>query len=131
MERGLVIAPRFRYDGISSLEVFSTDSIDPLLRPYALFWDKLDLPRTLIDGGLSQDMQLLADSGVLTRTQALAHGLSGDVGAVYVEAQFRAFSQLEAAQPGVWAIAQNAENLYTPRAFATTGRGIQIGRAHV
>ena len=121
MERGLVIATRFTYDGTSKLAVFPSTSIDPLLRPYTLFWDKLDLPSTMIDTGLSQDMQFLADTGVLTRTLAPMAGLSGDMGAVYVEAQFAAFKQLDAVEPGVWAVAQNAENLYTPPAFASSG----------
>src|SRR5262245_56413181 len=112
--RGLVVAPRFTWDG-SKLHfpgAVGLESSD--LRSYVLYWDRLEFPdNNLISVPSSPDVQFLQDIGILTRTRVKVTG-TGNLGLGYLQAQFVAFRYLDAAEPGRWAIGQSAVSYWAP-----------------
>lgn len=124
--RGLVVAPRFVWDG-HTLSFPGLVGLAPSdLRRYALYWDRLDFPdNKLIGIASSPEVDYLATAGVLGRTRVVVRQ-SGNVGALYVLAQFEAFQQLSAKDPGLWTIGQSAADFYAPREVSAPSRGIEV-----
>ena len=124
-ERGLVITPRFVWDGQTlSFPVTDLESSD--LRRYCLYWDRLDFPdNNLISIGSSAETEYLASVGVLNRTRVTVRQ-SGDVAALYLLAQFEAFRQLSMREPGLWALGQSAARFYAPGDSSPSARGIEV-----
>jgi hypothetical protein len=124
-ERGLVIIPPFSLTG-NELVVQSISSIHPLLRMGALYWDKLDVPdNNLVSFGSSPVMRQLAETGVLKRTMVRVHG-SGHLGGMFAYAQQEAFRFLDATTPGIWSLAQQAQNLYLPTELSKPNPTLQV-----
>lgn len=125
-DRGIVIVPRFNYDG-RSLHFPGSVGIEPGdLRHYCLYWDRLDWPdNNLIKIGGGGEIDLLQQEGILSRTNVRATG-SGDIPRGYVEAQFAVFDQYNQREPGRWAIAQSANTFINPRGEATNRRALEV-----
>lgn len=125
-ERGLVVAPRFVWDG-QTLSFPGLVGLEPSdLRRYVLYWDRLDFPdNNLISIASSPDVEYLASVGVLRRTRVVVRQ-SGNLGTLYVLAQFAAFEQLSAREPGLWTIGQSAPGFYAPREGSGPTRGIEV-----
>lgn len=125
-KRGLVVAPRFLWDGHTLRFPGLVGLAPPDLRRYALYWDRLDFPdNNLIGVASSPEVEYLASAGVLGRTRVIVRQ-SGDVGALYVLAQFEAFQQLNAKDPGLWTIGQSANGFYAPPEISALNRGIEV-----
>ena len=124
-ERGLVIAPSFVWDG----NTISFQGLGPGLadlRRYALYWDRLDFPdNNLISVPSSPEVDFLADAGVLHRTKITVRQ-GGNLAALYVLAQFAAFQQLSAAEPGAWAIGQSSIGFCAPPKGSAPTRTIEV-----
>lgn len=127
--RGLVVTPRFTWDG-AALHFPRRVDLDALdLRRYLLYWDRIDFPdNNLIGSASSPDVEFLNNAGVLTRTRVQVSG-SGNIGLGYVLAQFAAFQQLNQREPGQWSLGQTATSWYIPteaRAFETRAVEIEL-----
>jgi hypothetical protein len=103
--RGVVIAPKFTFDG-RTLHFPGLVGIDGIsLRQYLVYWDKIEYPQNnLIHIGNSPDIDFLIDAGVLTRTMIRFGVFSGDLGAGYVLAQIQALKIKNDIEPGQWSL---------------------------
>ena len=150
--RGLVLVPRFQWDG----RMLSFSHPDPFpmadLRRYTLYWDRLDFPennvinfkgaedlsqedlsgsRALITIGVSAStsaaIEYLKQAGVLQRTYAVVERPK-EMGAhaAYVQAQLEAFRHLKAKEPGLWALGQSAVDFFAPRESTSPTRTVEI-----
>ena len=125
--RGIVIVPRFTYDG-SSLVFPGIVGIEPTdLRYFLLYWDKLDFPQNnIIHIANSPDIQFLIEEGVLTRSQVRVSGGSANLEAGYVAAQFEVFRQKNEVEPGLWSLSQTTNLLYVPEELSVEQVSIEI-----
>lgn len=125
--RGVVIAPKFTFDGRSlrfpGLAGIETED----LKYYLLYWDKIEHPdNNLISIGTSPDEQFLIDSALLTRTNISLKSFSGNIGFGYVLAQTMAFQQKNQQEPGLWTMAQSSNRLFLPNEYANPANTIEI-----
>jgi hypothetical protein len=126
-ERGIVVAPRFEFDGVALRfpGVVGLEAAD--LRHYLLYWDRIDFPNNnLISIGNTPDIDFLITSGVLTRTQVALHQFSGNFGIAYVLAQLAAFEELNRREPACWSIGQATVAFVNPESSAAAVRAIEV-----
>ncbi len=87
-ERGIVITPRFEFDG-QTLHLLGPVAAEDLRR-CLLYWDKIDYPdNNLISVGTGPNEQFLIEAGVLSRTEIRVSG-SGRLEYGYILAQVQA-----------------------------------------
>ncbi len=125
--RGLVVAPRFEFDGTTFRfpGVVGLDASD--LRQYVLYWDRIDFPdNNLISIGSSPEVEFLISAGVLSRTRVNLRQFSGNIGAGYILAQLAAFDELSAREPAAWSIGQSSFQFVDPEPSASTMRAIEV-----
>lgn len=125
-ERGIVITPKFTFDG-KALSVGG--GFDPIsLRHYLLYWDKLDWPDNNIislgDGG--PDIEFLKRAGVLERTVIRFGGFSGNIGYAMLGMQVAALQIRNAKDPGGWSLAQDSQTLVASTEGTVETRGIEV-----
>ncbi len=125
--RGVVIAPKFTFDG-RTLHFPGLVGIDGIsLRQYLVYWDKIEYPQNnLIHIANSPDIDFLVDTGVLTRTMIRFGGFSGDIGAGYVLAQIQALKIKNDIEPGQWSLAQATDRLFIPEDVSSATRAVEI-----
>jgi len=108
LKLGLVVCPPMEIRG-SAIHVRS-NSLDPQeLRFSILLWDKLVWPSSravYISGGA--DESFLESAGILTRPD---YTFNGDMAQGMAMTQIQAFMDLDAREPGLWALAQGENSL--------------------
>lgn len=134
--RGLV-APSLdlSFDDRRPSITLKTGQQDALLRPYVLYWDRINYPIISgIDHQPSTEQQLLLDEGILSCTPS-SEGFNTPWSVNIIEAlvrgQFEAFDQLQAKEPGCWALAQEASRLHAPPELQTQAEAIFVELANV
>lgn len=127
MERGVIIAPNFTFDG-ETLHFPGLVGIEPTsLRHYLLYWDKIEYPNNnIIHIASSVDEQFLIETGVLSRTEFRFSGFSGNIGFAYLYMQAAALEVKNQEKPGQWALAQPSAKVYIPQDLAVEGRTIEV-----
>jgi hypothetical protein len=125
-ERGIVITPRFEFDG-KALHFPGLVGLEAeALRRYLLYWDKIDYPdNNLIGIGIGPDEQFLIEEGILKRTEIIFQG-SGSVAHAYVFAQAQALQINNQREPGLWSMAQTGRALFLPPEMSHETRAIEI-----
>lgn len=107
MKRGIVITPRFGFDG----RTLSLNGFDPVsIRQYLLYWDKIDWPDNNIisfgDGGA--EFGLLISEGVMERTRVHFPSFDGNAGYALLGMQLAALEARDTQEPGAWSLAQHS-----------------------
>lgn len=127
--RGLVVSPPMHIAD-DHIQIVSSHLDKQELRFALLFWDELVWPTSnmiRIEGG--EDEQFLEHEGLLKRPQFTVWGhISKGLESV----QFQAFEQLEAAEPGAWAMAQGERSFHLlggSRLSDGNGVTVQLHRA--
>lgn len=125
--RGIVITPRFDFDG-QTLHFPGLVGIDSIsLREYLLYWDKIDFPdNNVISIGSSSDVQFLMNAGVLTRTDVRLVNFRENIGYCYIYAQVEALRIKSRDEPGQWSLAQAGNYLFIPPELSRETRSIEI-----
>jgi hypothetical protein len=115
MSRGIIITPKFDFDG-TTLHFPGLVGIDPVsLRQYLLYWDKIDFPNNnLIGIGSSSDIQFLIDQNILSRTEIKFSNFHGNIGYGYIYSQIEALKLKNRSEPGQWSLAQTGNHLFIP-----------------
>lgn len=125
-QRGIVVTPRIDFDGPRFSTRGSVD-LEPLLRPYLLYWDKIEYPsNNIFEFGDTEGIRLLKDEGILSRTRVEFKSFSGSAAIAPVLSQIEVFKRLEQAQPGAWALVQQSTGLYIPPDACVPSRGILV-----
>jgi len=121
--RGLVVSPPIVIDGTSLFAKSST--LDPQeLRFALLFWDHLVWPSSrAIHFASGPDETFLENAGVLSRPDYTVNG-DGATGIAF--GQFKAYQDLERAEPGCWALAQGENSLLYKQGLADEGTGVIV-----
>lgn len=118
--RGLVVSPPIEIDGGS---VFVRSSqIDPQELRYALlFWDKLAWPsNNAIYMEPDADAQFLESIGILSRPAFRFNGMGSDI---MLRTQVQAWRDLDAKEPGNWALSQGENSFLVRNQILTEGNG--------
>lgn len=106
--RGLIVNPGIEVGGPETFSVGDEQNSQDLL-VWLLFWDQLAVPQNgVVVIGLSDDYQFLEQKGVL-RHHHVSHA-GGEFTQICFETRARVFSQLEASEPGSWAVGVAAGN---------------------
>lgn len=141
-EMGLIVSPisidPHKVDGEPISDSRMSVSHKPsssALRRYLLFWDKLDLPTSVVDHKTSREIEFLRSEGALIRTSQRMvlkfHGelaqpeyrVTDDVDAL-ARARFETFQRHENAEPGRWALAMSGPFERLPSSEMEDGRGL-------
>jgi hypothetical protein len=130
--KGVVISPPVSISSQGALHI-ETSAVDPVeLRRSVLFWDRIVRPsNSFIQIALSRDEEFLKGCGVLRELSgSLPHG--GTMGHAYAQSHLKVFSDLEDAEPGLWALSEgpNSFQLEASTTFKQ-GRGalVELHRA--
>ena len=147
-QRGLVLVPQFSWDG----EMLSFSFPDPFpmvdLRRYTLYWDRLDFPDNNVINFVESGNNLLEHDAIITLSvspntaTAIDYLKEADIlqrtrvvierprelgaHAAFLHAQFEVFRQLEANEPGLWAIGQSAVDFLPPPDTTLPNRTVEI-----
>lgn len=122
-ERGLVISSPMDID-IATNSVISSGGLDTAaLRADLLFWDRLVWPQNGFFGYNSPEVDFLEQAGVLFRPRI---PFSGAVADIVYNSHMTGFRQLDAREPGKWALAGGANSLLTRRGDVAEGRGVLL-----
>ncbi len=130
--KGIVVSPPVTIGADGSFR--ATSDVDAVeLRRAVLFWDRIVKPtNNLIHLALSDDEKFLKECGLLNQLDVRTDGLSGSAGFVYAHLHLSAFSNLEKAEPGLWALSEG-ESSFNLKAdgFFKEGRGalVELHRA--
>jgi Family of unknown function (DUF6236) len=112
--RGLVVAPRFEWDGVFLKFPGNSGPDAADLRRYLLYWDRIDFPdNNLISIRSSPDIEFLVGAGIMTRTRVQFNS-SPDIRLDFIRAQFEAFKRLNTQEPGQWSLGQATSSWYVP-----------------
>ena len=126
MTRGIVITPRFDFDG-NRLSIGG--GFDPTsLRQYLLYWDKLDWPdnNVIAMDGDTPETSFLKSMGILERTTVRFTSFSGNIGYAMLQSQVAALEQREKNEPGSWSLAQHSKLLASEPTSTTETRTIEV-----
>ncbi|QMT45043.1 DUF6236 family protein [Neisseria dentiae] len=84
---------------------------------YLVYWDKIDLPNNnIVSTALADDdLILLHEQGILTRTFCQLIGGYSDMASMMLEVQLQAFQFHDKQNPGQWTLAQEIDDLYLPQ----------------
>jgi hypothetical protein len=125
-QRGVVIAPKFLFDG-RSLKFPGLVGIEPIsLRQYLVYWDKIEYPQNnIIHIGNSPDIQFLVDADIMTRSDIRISG-SGNIGFAYILAQVHALKIKNQQEPGQWSLAQACDHIFIPEELSTEVNTIEF-----
>jgi len=125
-KRGLVVTPRFEFDGTSFRFPGLVGLAASDLRRYLLYWDQLDYPNNnIIAIANTPDIDFLMSAGVLSRTQVNLTGTS-NFGLAYVTAQMAVFEERNRAEPGAWSLGQTTPIFFAPPNSAVPMRVVEI-----
>lgn len=104
--KGIIVSPMVSINNRGQLAL--RGGIDPVeLRRSVLFFDRLVLPKNrAIELRLTPDESFLVQCGVLEEYRASVPRRSGDMSELYTECHLAAFSELEAREPGLWAMSE-------------------------
>jgi hypothetical protein len=125
--RGIVVAPRFEFDGqtLHFPGLVGVEAED--LRKYLLYWDKIDYPNNnLIGTGTGPNEHFLIEAGVLRRTDIRFTSFSGNIGYGYILAQAQALQINNQREPGLWSMVQTANRLFLPSEVSHETRALEI-----
>ncbi|OGR00271.1 MAG: hypothetical protein A2505_09580 [Deltaproteobacteria bacterium RIFOXYD12_FULL_55_16] len=125
MSRGIVITPRFEFDG----QRFSMGGgFDPVsLRQYLLYWDKLDWPNNnIIAIGDAPELEFLRSAGVLERTMVRFTSFAGNVGYAMLQMQVSALEERDKNEPGTWSLAQHSKLLASSPEGTVETRSLEV-----
>lgn len=121
---GLIVSCPLTLDGKTGLSIKSTDLDAQDLRSSLLFWDRLAWPdNNLIAVGAGPDATYLEQTKVLTRPRYRFH--SGGVD-VFLRAQEACFTELDASEPGLWAIGQGENSILLEQGSLQSGPGAVV-----
>jgi len=126
--RGIVISPRFDFDG----ELLSVrGGLDPhSLRHYLLFWDKIDCPgNNVVHIGVGEetpDIQLLIREGIFARTRIQFRTFSDNIGYALLASQVAAFQLHNQQEPGTWSLGQPGSRLFLPPDISHESRMFEV-----
>jgi len=126
MSRGIVITPRFNFDG-QTLALHG--GFDPVsLRQYLLYWDKIDWPDNNVIGfgDDTPEFNFLKQAGVLERTMVRFASFNGNVGYALLQMQVLALEARNANEPGTWSLAQQSALLASSPEGTVNTRSIEI-----
>jgi hypothetical protein len=125
-KRGIVITPKFNFDGRALSFVGGFDPIS--LRQYLLYWDKLDWPdnNAISIGEGGPDMDFLESAGVLERTRVDFSSFSGNIGYAMLGMQVVALQIRNERQPGCWSLAQDSQTLVASPEGTVESRSIEV-----
>lgn len=126
MSRGIVITPRFTFDGrtLSLHGGFAPVS----LRQYLLYWDKIDWPDNNIIGFRDDapEFSFLKQAGVLERTMVRFTAFSGNAGYALLQMQVLALEARNTNEPGAWSLAQQSALLASSPEGTVDTRTIEV-----
>lgn len=102
MNKGIVIAPKHKYDGKTLHLIGEAD-----LKYYLLYWDEIDYPtNNLMYIKPSEDEKYLMELGILKKSNFKVNYYSGNVGPIFTLAQINIFEQKNMFEPGKWTLGQ-------------------------
>ncbi|WP_124552012.1 DUF6236 family protein [Methylophilus methylotrophus] len=120
--RALLISSKMTIQG--SKIVMDSDINPQELRFGLLFWDKLAWPHfNSIHLGGGDDEEYLLGTGALVRPY---YEFTGDVAQGIAKGHVQLFQQLQAEQPGVWALAQGENSFNWAESFLTRDQGASV-----
>jgi hypothetical protein len=125
MSRGIVITPRFEFDG----HHFSFGGgFDPIaVRQYLLYWDKLDWPdNNIISIGDAPELEFLRSAGVLERTRVQFTSFAGNIGYAMLQMQVSALEERDKKEPGSWSLAQHSTLLASSPEGTVPTRSLEV-----
>jgi hypothetical protein len=126
MERGLIISSDVEVDVASKrISMRSSEPNAGLLRQAVLYWDRIDFPQNNLIHVESRDINFLKEEGIAQTTQIRVGG--GEMAALYVQAQFAAFDELNRTSPGTWTLGQSAAAFFA----APSSRTVQERLAEI
>lgn len=126
MLRGIVITPRFTFDG---QKLSFNGGFDPVsLRQYLLYWDKIDWPNNNIIafGDDAPEFTFLKEACVLERTMVRFNSFNGNVGYAMLQMQVAALEARNAKEPGAWSLAQQSPLLASSTEGTVDTRSIEV-----
>ena len=121
--RGLVVTCPVEIDG--GMIRIQGGTLDPQeLRLALLFWDRLAWPTSnaIFIGGAA-DEKFLEECGVLSRPHYVMHGDGADI---MVRTYLQAFADLDAKEPGCWALAQGRNTILLRENALEDARGVLV-----
>lgn len=124
-ERGLIVTPPTEVSSGGGLRMEQSWIDEQVLRFAVLFWDKLVwADSNFMSFGTRGGALFLADEGILLRP-TVNTAFSGGGGDIFVAQQIAAYKELEAMNPGRWAIHQG-ENALVVAGEQNLGRGMLV-----
>ncbi|WP_338580046.1 DUF6236 family protein [Pseudomonas sp. ML2-2023-6] len=123
VHRGLVISSPARVNGADYLHMMSTGLHPQELRFALMFWDKLVWPDGAISFEGGPDELFLEDCGIIERPR---YSIDGASGSGFLAGQIMAYQDMEAREPGAWALAQGENSLFVEGPRLVVGKGAQI-----